>query len=287
MTRRKPRSSYQNSRPPCRGTSSDAPVRLYGRHAVIAALGNPERDCRRLSATPPALAELRGDLGEDLGRPGMAIVGTERDEISRALPTGAVHQGLALECAPLAGLSLEAACATTGDAAQRVVVLDRVTDPQNVGAVLRAAAAFEARAVIVPDRHAPHEGGALAKAASGALDIVPLVRVTNLARALENLKTLGYWVVGLDRAAAAPIGGYTPDGHVALVLGAEGPGLRRLTRDGCDVAVHLPISGAVESLNVATAAAVALYALAVADSAPARLPGAGLGAIVRPASGPA
>ncbi len=260
MTRRKPRSSRQKPRPPRRGTSSDAPVRLYGRHAVIAALGNPERDCRRLSATPSALAELRGDLGEDFGRPGLTIIETERDEISRALPPGAVH---------------------------RVVVLDRVTDPQNVGAVLRAAAAFDVRAVIVPDRHAPHESGALAKAASGALDIVPLVRVINLARALASLKTLGYWVVGLDRAAAAPIAGGAPDGAIALVLGAEGPGLRRLTRDGCDVAVHLPISDAVESLNVAAAAAVALYALAVADGAAARLPGTGLGAIVRPASGPA
>lgn len=287
MTRRKLRSSRQKTRLPRRGTSSDGPIRLYGRHAVIAALGNPERDCRRLSATAPALAKLRGDLGEDLGRPGLTVIETERDEISRALSSGAVHQGLALECIPLAGLSLETACATSGNAARRVVVLDRVTDPQNVGAVLRAAAAFDVRAVIVPDRHAPHESGALAKAASGALDIVPLVRVTNLARALASLKTMGYWVVGLDRAAAVPIAGGAPDGPVALVLGAEGEGLRRLTRDGCDVAVRLPISDAVESLNVAAAAAVALYALTVADGAAARLPGAGLGAIVRPASRPA
>jgi 23S rRNA (guanosine2251-2'-O)-methyltransferase len=287
MTRRKHRSTSNKPRQARHGTAPGAPVRLYGRHAVVAALGNPERDCRRLSATPTALAELRRDLGEDLGRPGLAIVETERDEISRALSAGAVHQGLVLECAPLAGLSLEAACATTEDTALRVVVLDRVTDPQNVGAILRAAAAFNARAVIVPDRHAPHESGALAKAASGALDIVPLVRVTNLARALENLKTLGYWVVGLDRAEAAPIASYTPHRHVALVLGAEGPGLRRLTREACDVAVHLPISDAVESLNVAVAAAVALYALTIADGAPAGLPEADLGAIVRPDSGPA
>ena len=267
MTRRKPRSSRQKTRLPRRGISSDGPVRLYGRHAVIAALGNPKRDCRRLSATAPALAKLRGDLGEDLGRPGLIVVETERDEISRALPPGAVHQGLALECIPLAGLSLETACATSGNTARPIVVLDRVTDPQNVGAVLRAAAAFDVRAVIVPDRHAPQESGALAKAASGALDIVPLVRVTNLARALASLKTLGYWVVGLDRAAAVSIAGGAPDGPVALVLGAEGAGLRRLTRDGCDVTVRLPISDAVESLNVAAAAAVALYALTVADGA--------------------
>ena len=287
MTRRKHRSTTENPRPPRHGNSPDALVRLYGRHAVIAALGNPKRDCRRLSATATALAELRRDLGEDLGRPEMAVVETDRDEISRALSDSAVHQGLALECAPLAGLSLEAACATTGDTVVRVVVLDQVTDPQNVGAILRSAAAFNARAVIVPDRHAPHESGALAKAASGALDIVPLVRVTNLARALEELKALGYWVVGLDRAEAAPIGSYAPDGNVALVLGAEGPGLRRLTRENCDVAVHLPISEAVESLNVAVAAAVALYALTVVDGPPARLPAADLGVIVRPDSGPA
>ena len=263
MTRRKPRSSSQKPRPPGRGTSSDAPVRLYGRHAVSAALANARRDCRRLTATASALDDLRRELGADMGRPGLAIVETEREELSRALPPGAVHQGLALECAALAGLPLETACATNRDRAQRVVVLDRVTDPQNVGAVLRAAAAFGAGALIVPDRHAPHESGALAKAASGALDIVPMVRVTNLARALAKLKKLGYWVVGLDRAAAAPIAGAVPDGPVALVLGAEGTGLRRLTREACDVTVHLPIADAVESLNVAAAAAVALYALTV------------------------
>ncbi len=236
---------------------------LYGRHAVGAALANRERRCLRLLATPPALADLRRRLGGELGRPGLAAEEASRAAFAPVLPPGAVHQGVALEVAPLAPRSLDEACAPPpgGAATPLVVVLDRVSDPQNVGAVLRAAAAFGALAVVAPERHAPGETGALAKAASGALECVPLVRVANLARALDGLKRLGYWCLGLDPAAGPSLADADPGGAVAVALGAEGAGLRRLTAARCDLVVRLPIGEAVESLNVAAAAAVALYAL--------------------------
>lgn len=236
---------------------------LYGRHAVSAALLNPGRRCLRLVATEAALAELRRrDRGLD--RPGLAVEAGAREAVARLLPPGAVHQGAALAVTPLSPRALDEVCAppSTAGARRTALVLDRVTDPRNVGAALRAAAAFDALAVIVPDRHAPGESGALAKAASGALEAVPLVRVANLARALATLKRHGFWCVGLDAAAPETLAAADPGGDVALVLGAEGAGLRRLTRERCDALARLAISVAVESLNVAAAAAVALYALA-------------------------
>ncbi|MFQ5959491.1 MAG: 23S rRNA (guanosine(2251)-2'-O)-methyltransferase RlmB [Alphaproteobacteria bacterium] len=232
---------------------------LYGHHAVAAALANPERRCRRLLATQAALAGLRRRAAGRLDGADLGVEVTARGELGRVLPHGAVHQGVALEVEPLPAQALATACTPPPDAAAAVVVLDQVTDPQNVGAVLRAAAAFGALAVVVPERHAPHESGALAKAASGALEAVALVRVANLARALDDLKRLGYWCLGLDPAADDTLATANPGGPVALVLGAEGAGLRRLTRERCDLSVRLPISDAVESLNVAAAAAVALY----------------------------
>ncbi len=240
---------------------------LYGGHPVIAALTNPARRCHRLLATATALAELRRRLGGDLGRADLDVESATPADLARVLSPDARHQGVALEVEPLPAPPLETACAPKLDATQapRVVVLDRVTDPQNVGAVLRAAAAFGALAVIAPERHAPGESGALAKAAAGALEVAPLVRVANLARALGQLKQLGYWCLGLDPAAHDTLAAADPRGAVALVLGAEGAGLRRLTRERCDALVRVPISNAVDSLNVASAAAVALYALADHD----------------------
>jgi len=225
---------------------------LYGTHAVEAAQANPARRLRRLLLTAEAAKSRPHWPGE--------IV--ERTELDRHLPPGAVHQGMAALAEPLPELTLEelARRGAARDSAV-IVVLDQVTDPHNVGAILRSAAAFGALAVVAPDRHAPDETGALAKAASGALERIALVRVTNLVRALEALKSAGFWVAGLAGEARDTLAQAKLSGRVALVLGAEGDGLRRLTREHCDLLVRLPMTGDMESLNVSNAAAVALYEL--------------------------
>lgn len=227
---------------------------IFGLHPVLAALANPARDCLSLAATTAGAAHLPADSPL---RPQIM----ESDSLARRLPPGAVHQGLALQVAPLPELSLEEACAPRPGRRGLVVVLDQVTDPHNVGAILRSAAAFGADAVVVTERHAPHATGTLAKAASGALEHVPLVRVVNLARALDALAELGYWRVGLAEEGPGAIASLPDVDHVALIMGAEGSGLRRLTREHCDLLAHLPIQGPISSLNVSNAAAVALYAV--------------------------
>ncbi|SDD80733.1 23S rRNA (guanosine(2251)-2'-O)-methyltransferase RlmB [Rhodospira trueperi] len=241
------------------GPRSDGALRLYGHHAVVAALANRNRPVRRLLTT--------GDATDALTRAaearGLTVDRVQRQELDALLPPGAVHQGIVLEAAPLPAHGLEDLTATAApDDAAVVVVLDQVSDPHNVGAILRSAAAFGALGVITQDRHAPAETGALAKAASGALERVPLIRVPNLSRALKDLRDFGFWSVGLDADAPVTLGGAALSGPLALVLGAEGAGLRRLTREHCDHLARLPMMpGAVESLNVSNACAVALYEL--------------------------
>ncbi|MGB8275662.1 MAG: 23S rRNA (guanosine(2251)-2'-O)-methyltransferase RlmB, partial [Alphaproteobacteria bacterium] len=241
-----------------------APVWIFGAHAVLAALANSERPCRRLLATKEVMQGLGGRLEAltkarpDLPRPEIAT----REQISARLPPGVIHQGIALEAGPLPPVDLDDVCrAATNKNDAVVIALDQVEDPHNVGAVLRSAAAFAAAAVVVTERHSPGETGVLAKAASGALEIVPLVRVTNLVQAMAALKRAGFWIAGLDAAADKTLAEADLTGKIALVLGAEGKGLRRLTRESCDFLVRLPISGAVESLNVSVAAGIALYEL--------------------------
>ncbi len=232
--------------------------RLYGRHAVIAALLNPERVHRKLHVTHAAMKALEGDW--DLPK-GFNIQYGDDADLGRLVPADAPHQGLVLEVEPLDSPYLgDILAEDTGNRA--LVVLDQVTDPHNVGAILRSAAAFGAVAVVTQDRNSPSESGSLARAASGALETVPWVRVVNLARALGEIGDAGYWRIGLDGGATRVIEDALAATKPALVLGAEGEGLRHNTAEHCDELAKLPISSKMESLNVSNAAAIALYAAA-------------------------
>ncbi|MFA7429387.1 MAG: 23S rRNA (guanosine(2251)-2'-O)-methyltransferase RlmB [Rhodospirillaceae bacterium] len=235
-------------------------VWLYGRHPIEAALANPERTVRRLLATPDAADSIPAGL---LSQRGIRPETVARAELDAFLPSGAVHQGLALRVDALPALDPDDVVALAPEGKPAVVIaLDQVTDPHNVGAVLRSAAAFGALAVVVQDRHSPDETGVLAKAASGALERVPLVRVANLARALDRFRDSGFWTAGLAADARHTVAGAKLPDRVVLILGSEGQGMRRLTREHCDHLVRLPmVAGAIESLNVSNAAAVALYAV--------------------------
>lgn len=237
------------------GRSQRGIVRLWGRHAVEAALSNPDRIHKKLWATYEAIENLNGELPEDFP---LEYAGVQ--DMERLVARDAPHQGLVLECEPLEDLHL--ADVLLADPARPIVVLDQVTDPHNVGAILRSAAAFNAAAIITQDRHAPPEGGVLAKSASGALELVPWVRVVNLSRALEEIAEAGYWRIGLAGEAEDNFATALPTGPVAIVLGAEGEGMRQNIAAHCDNLARLPISEAMESLNVSNAAAIALYAVA-------------------------
>lgn len=256
-----------------RARADSGRVWLYGAHPVLEALGNPRRHCHRLLLGEEAAhrhgARLRAAHAARRaagGSPAPTPEPAPRNALARLLPEGAVHQGLALLADPLPQPDLAEVLARTvtgRECAGRgvIVALDQVSDPHNVGAILRSAAAFGAAAAIAPKRHAAAESGALAKSASGALEHVPYVQVTNLARSLSALKEAGFWCVGLAGEAERTLAEADPGGPVALVLGAEGSGLRRLTREACDVLVRLPTRPPITALNVSNAAAVALYQL--------------------------
>jgi 23S rRNA (guanosine2251-2'-O)-methyltransferase len=227
------------------------PVYLYGLHTVRAALDNPRREKRALLATPNALARL----AESGGLGGMKPTETTPKELDRLLGADAVHQGVALEVEPVSRFGLKDV-----EPLRLVVVLDQVTDPHNVGAILRTACAFGADAVITTARHSPRETGVMAKAASGALDLVPLIEVRNLGDAIESLKERGLTVLGFDSEAPAPLKPRSGDEALAIVLGAEGKGLRQRTRELCSEMVRLDMPGPIKSLNVSNAAAIALFA---------------------------
>ncbi|SHM03846.1 23S rRNA (guanosine2251-2'-O)-methyltransferase [Roseovarius litoreus] len=235
-------------------------VWLFGLHAVRDALMNPARVKLRLIVTRNAADRL----GEAIAVGGLEPEIADPRRFTAPLDPQSVHQGAALEVKPLDWGALEAICASApGEAPPRVLLLDRVSDPHNVGAILRSAEVFGACAVIAPHRHSAPETGALAKTASGALERQPYLRVTNLGRAIEALQGMGYVVLGLageaERTIEEALEGRT-EGPVALVLGAEGPGLREKTRETCDELVRIAFSGDFGSLNVSNAAAVALYA---------------------------
>ena len=230
-----------------RPAEADGPAILYGWHTVTAALGNPARQIRKFLATENAARRL---AGEGIAQTPEIVRPSAIDE--RLLPD-AVHQGLYLEADPLPSPAI-------ADLPARgiVLVLDQITDPHNVGAIFRSAAAFAATALVTTERHSPDAAGALAKAASGAIELVPLVAVQNLARALADLRERGFLLVGLDSEGEADLADLPLKAPLALVLGAEGKGLRQLTRETCDKLARIDVPGAIKSLNVSNAAALSL-----------------------------
>ncbi|MFO1238796.1 MAG: 23S rRNA (guanosine(2251)-2'-O)-methyltransferase RlmB [Sphingomonadaceae bacterium] len=227
--------------------------RFWGRHAVIAALANPERVVRKIWGTREALGALELP-------PVLPITYADVADLGRMVPSDAPHQGLVAEVEPLDDVWLGELLDRGAEDRRPLLVLDQVTDPHNVGAILRSAAAFDALGIVTQDRHAPPESGTVARAASGALEVVPWVRVVNLARALEEIAEAGFWRIGLTGHARQTLDEAMGPQKVALVLGAEGEGMRQNTEAHCDELAKLPISGKVESLNVSNAAAIALYA---------------------------
>ncbi|MDB5460278.1 MAG: spoU rRNA methylase family protein [Caulobacteraceae bacterium] len=225
---------------------------IWGWHAVEAALGNPARQAPdRLLATPERARQVEGQFGKQA-----ALQILDNQLIARELPQGAVHQGVALQIAPLEPVALAEFQPRPGAI---LLMLDQVTDPQNVGAILRSAAAFGALGLVLQDRNAPTFTGALVKAAAGAVDRVPIARVVNLSRALEELSDLGWRAVGLAGEAERTLAQVMDATPTVLVLGSEGEGLRRLVAEHCDELARIPMPGGFESLNVSAAAAVALY----------------------------
>lgn len=229
------------------------PPKFWGRHAVEAAIANPNRRIHKIWATRDALDNF--DVPADV-----PIAFCEVTDLARLVSRDAPHQGIVAEVAPLEELWLQEVIDNQQGGDRPLVVLDQITDPHNVGAIFRSAAAFNAAAIITQDRHAPPESGTLAKAASGALEIVPWVRVVNLARTLEEISEYGYWRIGLTGHADVELDDALTLGRNALILGAEGDGMRRNIEDHCDQLAKLPISSSMESLNVSNAAAISLYA---------------------------
>ncbi|MFN3943719.1 MAG: 23S rRNA (guanosine(2251)-2'-O)-methyltransferase RlmB [Allosphingosinicella sp.] len=237
-------------------TKAENRPRFWGRHAVAAALDNPDRTVVRIWATREAAAFL--NVPSDI-----PVIYAEAADIARHVPRDAPHQGMVAEVERLDDILL-ADLLDQAEDGRPLLVLDQVTDPHNVGAILRSAAAFDALGIVTQDRHAPPESGALAKAASGALETVPWARVVNLARALDDIAEAGFWRIGLTGEADATLAEALGPKRVALVLGAEGEGMRQNTEAHCDALAKLPISERIESLNVSNAAAIALYAARVA-----------------------
>ncbi len=229
---------------------------LYGRHPVLAALANPRRRISKLLCT----AETAAGLKTLAAQRGISPVVVDRKELDRILPRDAVHQGFALYCAPLPDYSVEEICAMADAAGKcHVLILDQVTDPQNIGAIIRSCVAFNTLALIMQDKNSPAETGAMAKASAGTIEHLPVCRVTNLSRTVKQLQEAGFWTVGMDGYANTTIDKMNKAGKTAIIMGSEGKGMRRLVEESCDSTVRLPTSEKVESLNVSTAAAIVLY----------------------------
>lgn len=235
------------------------PLILYGRHPVFAAVGNPDRQISKILTTPDNAEELRAACAK-AGRAPNIVTVVDRREIERVLPAEAVHQGFAAYCRELEEYDLDDICRLAdGMDNCHVLILDQVTDPQNIGAIIRSCVAFNTLALIMQDKNSPAETGAMAKASAGMIEHLPIVRVTNLSRALKQLKDAGFWTIGMDGYARTTIDKLKKGGKNAVIMGSEGKGMRRLVEENCDITVRLPMNEKVESLNVSTAAAIVLY----------------------------
>ena len=244
-------SSHANST-----AGSNQQLIIYGRHAVLSALQNPKRKIQKLLIT----SENRTEIEKLAPKIPFSVI--DKKEFAKLLPADAVHQGFALYCNRLESYDITDLLALAEDKKRcHILILDQVTDPQNIGAIIRSCAAFGTLGLIMQDKNSPLESGAMDKAAAGTTEIVPIARVTNLNRAIETLKENGFWVIGMDGYADTTIDKINKDGKIAIVMGSEGKGMRRLVQENCDSSVKLPISPRVESLNVSTAAAITLYEL--------------------------
>ncbi len=229
---------------------------IYGKHPVISALNNPKRKCRNLYTTKAIWQELQ-PLFPQL-RAKLHIM--ESYEIDGRLPAGANHQNIILEVAPLQTVDIEDIIEkTSSQTTSCLIILDQVTDPHNIGAIIRSAAAFSADAVILTEHHSPKENNTIIKCAAGACETVPMVKVTNLANCIKTLKKEGYWIIGLDGHTNAELNPSIFSNKIVIVLGSEDNGMRKLTKENCDYIAKIKISSNLESLNVSNAAAIALY----------------------------
>ncbi len=236
--------------------NKNQPLIIYGRHAVLSALSNPKRKIQKLLIT----AENRTEIEKLSSSVPFSIV--DKKDFNKILPEDAVHQGFALYCNRLENYDIADLIEMAEDKKRCcILILDQVTDPQNIGAIIRSCAAFDTLGLVVQDKNSPLESGAMDKAAAGTIEFVPIARVINLSRAIETLKENGFWVMGMDGYADTTIDKINKNGKIAIVMGSEGKGMRRLVQENCDSSVKLPISSNVESLNVSTAAAITLYEL--------------------------
>lgn len=232
---------------------------FYGRHPVCSAIANKQRQIFAIYVTNENFAEVKG-LCAKANRNETIIKVIDRKEFDKFVPQDAVHQGFVAHVKELEQYDIADVCHLAEEKEKcHILILDQVTDPQNIGAIIRSCVAFDTVALVVQDKNSPTESGAMAKASAGMIEHLPIARVTNLSRAIETLKEAGFWVIGMDGYATTTIDKINKNGKTAIVMGSEGKGMRRLIEESCDSTVKLPISEKVESLNVATAAAITLY----------------------------
>jgi len=241
--------------------STEKQIILYGKHVVLAALKNPRRKIIKILCTFENLQSIKEACAKMRISESFIEI-CDRKRIESILPQTSLHQGVALVSLPLEDYSIEEICATCeNEKNARILILDQVTDPQNIGAIIRSCAAFGVKALIMQNRNSPQENAVIAKTSVGTSEIFPIARVTNLSRTIEILKKNGFWVLGMDGYAKDYISSVDKNGKLAIVMGSEGKGMRRLIEEACDITAKIPIEPEVESLNVSNAAAIILYEL--------------------------